>query len=561
VTTFDRRQQILRILRDNSSVRVTDLARMLEVSEGTIRNDLTALDEEQLLTRVRGGAISREEALAWGLPQRSDARANSKQRIARWAAEMIEDGDSLLLDASNTVYYMATYLRERRNLTVVTNGLETARRLAENRSNTVILIGGLLRPDGVSVSGTLSERFLSDLHIQRAFVSCSGFSIETGLTEIDLHDAEIKSLMIRRARQTIALVDSSKFGKVGITPFAALDQVAHIFTDSDVPQDIVDRLRKRGVNLTVCEANTVSSFAAANGQQTRYKIGFANLGEDMPFSVDVRRGLERVLKDAHNIDLIMADNRLSGEVALHNADEMIAKEIDLMIEYQIDERVGGLILTKFQQAGIPVIAVDIPIVGATFVGIDNYRSGHLAGTHLGRWIAAHWRGQVDGVIVLEEPRAGAMPALRIQGQLDGLAEVLGPINPALVTRLNCANSSEVSELEMAAWLNRHPHQRQLAVLCFNDDAAWGVLTAVKRLNRAAHVIIVGQGADRRVREAIREPNSRIVGSTGFMPEKYGDKLLDVALKILRGDAVPPAVYIEPVFIDWTNIDLHYPAEG
>jgi ribose transport system substrate-binding protein len=561
MTTFDRRQLILRLLRDNSSVRVADLARMLDVSEGTVRNDLTAMDEEQLLTRVRGGAIPREGALAWGVPQHSDVRANSKQRIARWAAEMIEDGSTILLDASTTVNYMAGYLRDRRSLTVVTNGIETARRFAENASNTVILIGGILRPDGHSISGTLSEKFLSDLHIQRAFVSCSGFSVETGLTETDIRDAQIKSLMIRRARETIALVDSSKFGKVGITPFAALDQIAHIFTDSDVSLEVVDRLRRLGVNLTVCEANTVSSYLAANGPSARYKIGFANLGEDMPFSVDVRRGLERAMKDAHNVDLIVADNRLRGEVALQNADDLIAKGIDLMIEYQIDEQVGGLLLNKFQQAGIPVIAVDIPIVGATFVGIDNYRSGLLAGTQLGRWIAAHWRGRVDGVIVLEEPRAGALPALRIRGQLDGLCEVLGQIDPGLMTYLNCANNSDVSEAEMVTLLNSLLSKHHLAVLCFNDDAAWGALGAIRYLGREKDVVIVGQGADRRVREAIREPDSRIIGSTGFMPEKYGGKLLDVALKILRGDAVSPAVYIEPVFIDRNNLDLHYPSES
>lgn len=557
MTTFDRRQQILRMIRDNSSVRVADLARTLDVSEGTIRNDLTALDEEQLLTRVRGGAISRDEASAWGVPQRSDLRANSKQRIARWAAEMIEDGDSILLDASNTVNYMASYLRDHRDLTVVTNGIETARRFAENPSNTVILVGGLLKPDGLSLYGTLSEKFLNDLHIQRAFVSCSGFSIENGLTEVDIREAQIKSLMIRRARQTIALVDSSKFDKMGITSFATINQISHIFTDSDVHSDVVDRLRRLGINLTVCEANTVSSFIAHSEFNSRYKIGFANLGEDMPFSIDVRRGLERAFKETSNIDLIFADNQLSGEVALRNADDLIAKGIDLMIEYQIDEQVGPIILNKFQQANIPVIAVDIPIVGATFVGTDNYRSGQLAGTQLGNWIAKHWRGQLESLVIFEEPRAGALPALRIRGQLDGLTEVIGTL-PKDVHYLNCANSSEVSEAEMLTLLGNLPNKHRIAVVCFNDDAAWGVLAAIKRAHRGSDVVLVGQGADRRVREAIRESGSRIIGSTGFMPEKYGEVLLDVALKILRGEPVPPAAYIEPVFIDANNIDRYYP---
>lgn len=560
MTTFERRQNILRFLRDKPSVKVTELAKILDVSEGTIRNDLTALDEEQLVMRVRGGAVPREEVPAWGVSPRADVRADSKQRIARWAAEMIDNGDSILLDASTTVMYMASFLRDRRNLTVITNGIETARRFAENTSNTVILIGGIMRPDGVSITGALSERWLNDFHVQRAFMSCSGFSLETGLTEIDIREAQIKSLMIRRAGQTIALVDSSKFGKVGITPFASTDQISHIFTDSDVSAETVERLRAASINLTVCEENTVSSYVPHKKQEKHYKIGFANLGEDMPFSVDVRRGLERVMKNASNIDLIVADNQLSGEIALKNADDLIAKGIDLLIEYQIDEKVGSLIMTKVQKAKIPIIALDIPIVGATFVGVDNYRSGYVAGIELGKWVEQHWGGQVDGLVVLEEPRAGALPGLRIQGQFDGLREILGADVSKNTYYLNSANNSDVSAAEVMTLLESLPPDYRLAFACFNDDAAYGVYTAVYKMNREDSAVIVGQGADRRVREIIRQPGSRIIGSTGFMPEKYGEKLLDVALKLLRGEPTPPASYIEPGFIDASNIDVYYPDE-
>jgi ribose transport system substrate-binding protein len=577
VTTFERRQQILRLLRDQPGIKVSELAKHLDVSEGTIRNDLAALDEEHLVMRVRGGAVARSEAHSWspGWPplhseysEHSDLRADSKQRIARWAAEIIENGDTILLDASNTVMYMAAFLRDHRNLTVVTNGIDVARRFAENISNTVILIGGILSSDGISVTGTVSEKLLNDLHVRRAFVSCSGFSVDTGLTEVDIRQAQIKSLMMRRAQEVIALVDSSKFGKVGITPFATIDQVSHIFTDSDVSADVIDQLREIGIELTVCEESTVSSFVPHQRghhetQPQSYRIGFANLGEDMPFSVDVRRGLERALKGAANIDLIVADNQLNSEIALTNADDLIARGIDVMIEYQIDETIGGILGNKFKQANIPLIAVDIPIVGATFVGVDNYRSGQLAGTALGAWIREHWGGQIDDVIVLVEPRAGALPALRIEGQMDTLFSLIERPPADQFYTLNSGNSSEVTEAAMCTLLQELQHvrgKRKIAVLSFNDDAAYGAILAARLTQREDEIIIAGQGADRRVRELIRQPNSRIVGASAFMPEKYGEKLLDVALKTLRGEPLPPAVYIEPTFVDATNIDRYYPHE-
>ncbi|MBI1878059.1 MAG: substrate-binding domain-containing protein [Chloroflexi bacterium] len=550
------------MLREQSSVKVTELAKLLGVSEGTIRTDLIEMDEEQLLMRVRGGAVLREDdyqPFAPLLTNRAGINASAKQRIARWAAEMVEDGDSILLDASTTAYHMAPFLLERRNLTIVTNGIGIGYTLAKNSSNnTIILVGGILRSDGMAVTGHLGEKLLKDLHIKSAFVSCSGFSIEIGLTELDLQEAQLKRQMIGSAKRVVALVDSSKFGQESLTPFATLEQVSHIITDNKVDAQFVERLRQTDTTLTICGENTVSSFSPFDTQQSHYKIGFANLDEQIPFAVDVRRGLERAAKEAGNIDLVVADNQLDGDVALRIAENLVAKGVDLVIEYQIDEKMGSIIMSKFQQAGIPVIAVDIPMVGANFFGADNYRSGHMAGVALGEWIRQHWQGYFDHLMVLEEPRAGALPAARIRGQLDGLQEIIAEIPQARITFLDSGNTRDVSEAHMAEALNALRDAHKIAVISFNDDAAIGALTAARKAKREEDVIIVGQGADRIVRPEIRRSHSRLIGSTAFMPEHYGEKLLDMALRILRGESLPPATYIDHTFINAKNIALFYP---
>jgi ribose transport system substrate-binding protein len=246
--------------------------------------------------------------------------------------------------------------------------------------------------------------------------------------------------------------------------------------------------------------------------------------------------------------LVLADNQLSGDVALEIADRFAAQGFDLVIEYQIDEQVGGRIMDKFQRAGIPVIAIDIPMVGATFFGVDNYRAGHMAGIALGNWLKQHWTGCFDRLVILVEPRAGALPAARIQGQLDGLQLVIGQVPVEKQLTLNSGNTSEVSEAEMAVALKQLPDAHRIAVICFNDDAAIGVLAAARKMHREQDVVIVGQGADRRVREELCRPGSRIIGSTAYAPERYGEKLIPLALKILRGEPVPPAVYMEHTFV-------------
>jgi ribose transport system substrate-binding protein len=550
VTIFERRQRLLDILRKEPGLRVPEMADALEVSEGTIRNDLNALEENGLLERVRGGAILSSDVPVRSLSflSRLKQNAGAKQAIARQAAELVGDGDSILLDASTTVYFIARFLQNRRKLRVITNGIEIARLLAQNPTNTVILLGGMLNPDSTSITGLISERIVQDLHVKTAFVSCSGITPEAGLTEVHIAEAQLKEKALAAAEKVIALVDAGKFGKVDLTSFARLDQIDHLFTDDQLSQDWLERLQQTHLDFTVCSEDSAITYATSRGQATLYRIAFANLSEESPFAVDVRMGLERAAREAGNVQLVLADNQLDPDTAVQIARQFLEQDIDLVIEYQIDEQTGNRIISMFQDAKIPVIAVDIPMVGATYFGVDNYRAGHMAGVALGDWLREHWGSQFDQLVILDEPRAGALPAARIQGQLDGLQSVLGPVPRERQIVRNSGNTRETSLQVMKTVLANLPKTSRVAVLSFNDDAAIGALEAARHLDLENQIVIVGQGADRRVREELGKPGSRIIGSTTYSPEKYGEKLIPLALRILRGESVPPAVYIEHTFV-------------
>lgn len=559
-TTFDRRQRVLKLLHEMPGVRVTELARLLVVSEGTIRNDLQALEDMGHLARVRGGAVPTDDHPGQSqlFMVRLSDRQTAKQHIARWAADLVEDGDAILLDASTTAYHLAGYLKDRRNLTVVTNGIEVGRRLAQNAGHTVVLLGGILRADGVPVSARVSEPILRELHIRTAFVSCSGFTPETGLTETDLHEAELKSVMIASAGTVIGLVDADKFGKTDLAPFARTEHLTRILTDSSLDQVWIERLRQTCVPLTICGAESVSDYAPCTRATRHYRIGFANLGEQVPFAVDVRRGLERAAREVGNVDLVLADNHLSKEAALQAADHLIAKGVDLAIEYQIDAGAADVIMARFRAAGIPVIAVDIPMVGATFFGVDNYHAGRIAGEAAGAWIKTHWGCQLDRLLLLQELRAGSLPGARIRGQLDGLQDVCGQIPTDQILSLDSGNTAEISRESMEAALSSLPGLHRLPVLCFNDDAAIGALSAARELGRETDLMVVGQGCDRRARDELRRPGSRLIGSTSYHPELYGRQLLPLAQKIVCQEPVPPAVYVDHAFVTAENVDKYYP---
>jgi len=552
--THKRRQNILSLLRESGTLDVDEVAARLQVSPNTIRNDFNALAAEGLLRRVRGGAALPETNNGdASLPRppfltRCEINQKAKEWIARWASDLVEDGDSILLDASSTVFYLAEFLKNRRNLTVVTNGIEVGRKLALNPTNTVMLLGGLLRADGVPSADVMSDPLLKDLRTKLAFVSCSGFTTEIGLTESDILDMQLKARMVEVAGSVIALIDGSKFGKPRLAPFARVDQVAHIFSDSSISPEWIEQVRRAGVPLTVCDEWTASAFAPFDQDERQYRIGFANLTERMPFALQVRLGLEQAAAAQKNIELLIRDNDLDRRRALENVDWFIAQGVDLVIEFQIDAEAGNIIMDRFRQAEIPVIGVDIPLPGAIFFGADNYRAGYLAGEGLGRWIRAQWGGSFDLLLGLVDARAGSTPAARLQGGRDGLEAVLGPVSNDRVMTLPCPTLMHEAEAMMREQLARLPGAARIAMLAPNDDVALGALAAFEAAGRLDRVAAVGQNADRLGRAALQRTDFPFVGSTSYAPENYGARLIDLALKLLRGDPVPPAVYIEHTFV-------------
>ena len=216
--------------------------------------------------------------------------AEAKKRIARWAVDMVQDGDSIFLDASTTVVSVAPLLQTYRHLAIVTTGIEVARHLAENPSNTVVLIGGILDTNGRSISGLIGAPMIQSLRFTSAFISCVGFSLESGLTERNSDEARLKQELLTGAQQIIALVDSTKFEQVGLAPLADLPEITYWVTDRFAEPETINRIQQRGISVTGRGEDNVRSYNVPHSQET-IRIEFVNLPEESQFAVDVRPGL------------------------------------------------------------------------------------------------------------------------------------------------------------------------------------------------------------------------------------------------------------------------------
>ncbi len=226
-----RRDQIMALLQRHGQISVKWCAEHLGVSEVTIRSDFALLEREGMLRRIWGGAVLDRPLWPEGsFASRLKKQAAEKERIARAAAALIDDGDTIMLDASTTAYAIARQIADRRNLTVITNGMHLALSLGANLAITTIVIGGQVRGDTGSLTGTLAEEMLQRLHADKGFFSARGLTLAKGLTESSIPEGLLKAAMVRHVDQVIAVLDSSKLGLSSLTSFCPVEAIHHLIT-------------------------------------------------------------------------------------------------------------------------------------------------------------------------------------------------------------------------------------------------------------------------------------------------------------------------------------------
>jgi ribose transport system substrate-binding protein len=290
-----------------------------------------------------------------------------------------------------------------------------------------------------------------------------------------------------------------------------------------------------------------------------YRFGYAALGTEYQFARDVSEGLRRAA-EAEGIDLIAVDNRYSSKTALRNADLLVREKVDLVIEYQIGEEVAPIVAAKYRDANIPMIAIDIPHPGATFYGANNYEAGLIGGKRLGRWAKENWQSGVDEIILLELRRAGNLPRMRLTGILMGIHQTLPNTGNCRVSYLD-GDGELVPSFEVVRRYLRFSHSSKILVGANNDLSALGALRAFQEAGRTECCAIMGQNASPEGRQELRQPNTRLVGSVAYFPERYGENVIQVGLDILSGQLVPPAVFVEHKLVTAATVDHYYPNDS
>ena len=234
--TEQRHEKILHLLNERGSITVNELTTLLDSSESTIRRDLNTLDKAGKLTKVVGGAVAKDAVYSTtelSVSQKENVNSDEKQRIARYAATLVEPEDFVYIDAGTTTECMISYITER-NATYVTNAVAHAKILA-NAGFKVILVGGELKGTTEAVVGVQAVVTIQGYHFSKGFLGTNGISIKSGYTTPDYSEALVKKTALHNCQKCYILADNTKFGETSSVTFADIGD-AQIITD-DVPSE------------------------------------------------------------------------------------------------------------------------------------------------------------------------------------------------------------------------------------------------------------------------------------------------------------------------------------
>lgn len=230
---IERRQRIIKLIQQDNKVYVSNLSMSLKVTEETIRRDLEKLEQSCLLTRTYGGAILNPSAMEdLSFQTRTSMNHDTKKTISLTAATLINDNDTIMIDASTTCLELIEALQGKNGLTIITNSIKIPYDFI-NGNFTIISTGGTLRAPSLALVGSLAQNALQSYYVNMAIMSCNGLSLDKGIMESNEPESELKRRMLKQAEIVILLVDHTKFNKTGFIKLFDFEDVDYVITDRE----------------------------------------------------------------------------------------------------------------------------------------------------------------------------------------------------------------------------------------------------------------------------------------------------------------------------------------
>ena len=238
---------------ENKTVTLDQLCRVFDVSKNTIRRDLKEIISGGNFKKIYGGVTVKDNKDMLPFSERNIANLDVKKKIAAKAAELVEDSDVVFIDSGTTTIHMIDYIKEKKNLTVITNNLEVMIRVIPYENIKLISLSGELDRNTLSFTGDTASSVLKSYNISKSFMASAGVSIDGGVTNSSTKEYDIKSTAVKRSNRVYLLTSADKFNTVAIMTYCTMDKLTGIITDGEPPEDIAEYMAEHEIELFYAE--------------------------------------------------------------------------------------------------------------------------------------------------------------------------------------------------------------------------------------------------------------------------------------------------------------------
>ena len=305
-------------------------------------------------------------------------------------------------------------------------------------------------------------------------------------------------------------------------------------------------------SLVSCAKKTQSK---AEGE---IQIAFANLSDTFEFCQSVRKGFEEE-SAKRGWKIVTMDNRLDGTVSIANARNVVSLGVDLFVEFNPDSTVGEAVMDIMNAAGIPTIAIDIPLPGAPYFGANNFIAGEVGGKTLAEIGMKEFGPDIDCLVVISRPDGGELIIERQDGIVAGVRTLYPNLPDNRIFILDGHGDVLPSQEAFTSFLSANPNARKILVGAVNDQCGQGALAAAEIANRQDHILIISQGCDTSALDNLRLPGTNAWrGSVSYAPENYGKYAMPTIELMLKGEPYPMFTYVEHFTVTNDNVNQIYP---
>lgn len=323
---------------------------------------------------------------------------------------------------------------------------------------------------------------------------------------------------------------------------------------------------KEPTQITNQEAETTAEKATEKpddetvDSEKPFNLGLANINERGAFGKLVKYGFEEAIKK-RGWTLSYVDNNSDGQTAVSNAQLLVNKDVDFVVDMNVDASVGQTIVDIFNQAEIPVLAVDIQLPDAPFFGINNTELGYINGEYAAGYIKDNWDGQVDYVVLITQIASGEEVQKRVRSSVDGLKD--SGIEIGEVVEIEGENDAGIAQKRFNDFLTSHPETKKVAVFTINENTAQGAHAAATTANREWDTRIFSANCGTQFVEPLYESQGEQswISTVANFPEFYGEQVCTIIESYLAGESLKEEYPCDLEVIDWGNIEEFYPKDN